>query len=311
MPNAPRPTQGQFILAFAVIYLIWGSTYLAIRFTIETLPPFLTAGLRFLCAGILLFAFIRFKERGPWPTLQQWRSALIIGGLLLLGGNGCVVWAEYTVPSGLAALFIATVPLWMVLLEWLWFKGSRPSAGMLAGIAMGLAGVWILTGFGSQSAERLHGPGAAALLVASISWTIGSLHARRVQWPSSIFLATGMQMMAGGVLLMLTGIINNELALINPAAFSFKSIAAFFYLIIFGSLCGFTAYIWLLNHAGVTLTSTYAFVNPVVAVLLGWLLAGEQLTARTASAAALIVLAVGVITFAHKSAPPARNKNNL
>ena len=186
----------QMIMAFAAVYLIWGSTYLAIRFTIETLPPFLSAGLRFLLAGLVLYTFIRLRMKEASPSKIQWKSALIVGGFLLLGGNGCVVWAEKYVPSGLAALFIAIVPLWMVLLEWFWHETKRPSIGVFIGIGIGFLGVWILMApdllhLGTHS---IHMGGAFLLLTASLSWSIGSVYSRRSHLPNSPFLSTAMQM---------------------------------------------------------------------------------------------------------------------
>ena len=288
-------------IAFAAVYLVWGSTYLAIRFTIETLPPLLTAGVRFLLAGIILSVFSYIKEGAMQVSREHWKSAFIIGGLLLLGGNGSVVWAEHFVPSGLAALVIAVTPLWMVLLQWLWQKGKRPSAGVLAGIAIGFMGVGILIAPDLRThVYQVHIGGTLALLLASLSWAVGSVYSRRVAVPKSPFLATGMQMICGGLLLVLAGLVQGEISLVHPASFSFKSIMAFIYLIFAGSLIGFTAYIWLLKNVGITKASTYAFVNPIVAVILGCLLAGEQLNMHIGLAACLIVAAVIIITLYHR-----------
>jgi len=289
------------ILAFAAVYFIWGSTYLAIRFTIETLPPFLSGGLRFFLAGLILFVFSLIKDKTLAVTVQHWRSALIVGGFLLLGGNGSVVWAEKYVPSGLAALIVATTPFWMVLLNWLWKKGAKPSMGVMLGMAIGFLGVGILIlpdlRVGSYSP---HLGGILALLFASFSWSIGSVYARTAKLPGSPFLSTGMQMMAGGFLLILWGCVHGEFLMIHPAAFSIKSIMAFIYLLFIGSLVGFTAYIWLLKNVGVTKASTYAFVNPVIAVFLGCLLANEQLNAHLVLAASLIIVSVVIITLYHR-----------
>ncbi|MDP2654398.1 MAG: drug/metabolite exporter YedA [Candidatus Omnitrophota bacterium] len=294
-----KVTRLRIAAAFAAVYLIWGSTYLAIRFAIETLPPFSMAGLRFLIAGIALYVFARYVRRHPAPEPRHWKPALIIGFLLLLGGNGGVVWAEQYVPSGLASLFIATVPLWMVLLEWLWHRQARPGTGVFAGIALGFWGVWLLMapGFSQNPHQPIHLGGTLALLTASLSWAVGSVYSRKAVLPDSPLVATGMEMTAGGACLLLLGLLQGEAAGWDPAAFSIKSVLAFLYLVVFGSLIGFTAYIWLLRAVGPARTSTYAFVNPVVAVLLGWGLGGEALTGRTILAALTIVAAVGVITF--------------
>jgi drug/metabolite transporter (DMT)-like permease len=293
--------------AFAAVYLIWGSTYLAIRFTIETMPPLLTAGFRFFLAGLVLYSFARGFKKEPAPALIHWRSAFITGGLLLLGGNGNVVMAQRVVPSGLASLMIATTPLWMVLLQWALGWGQRPSWGVMIGIVLGLAGVWFLL---APDLIHLNSGviplgGALMLLTAALLWSMGSLYSRKAPVPSSPWLSTGMQMIAGGGLLFGAGLCRGEAMMIHPSHFSFKSLAALMYLLFVGSLIGFTAYIWLLNNVGVARTSTYAFVNPVVAVLLGWAFAGEKLTSQTGLAAVFIILAVVVITINQTQIPTA------
>ncbi len=293
------------IIAFAAVYLIWGSTYLAIRFTIETLPPLLTAGLRFSLAGAVLYFFARLIKKEPVPSVVHWRSALITGGLLLLGGNGNVVMAQRTVPSGVASLMIATTPLWMVLLQWALGWGKKPSFGVLFGIALGFCGVWFLLApdLVHLSSRAIPLGGALMLLTAAMLWSIGSLYSRKAPVPSSPWLSTGMQMIAGGSLLFVAGLLRGEAGMIHPEHFSFRSITAFFYLLFVGSLIGFTAYIWLLNNVGVARTSTYAFVNPVVAVFLGWAFAGETLNPQTGLAAIFIILAVVTITLNQKESP--------
>jgi drug/metabolite transporter (DMT)-like permease len=289
------------IIALAAVYLIWGSTYLAIRFTVETLPPLLSAGLRFLVAGLLLYAFARLKNKEASPQKEHWKTAFISGGFLLLGGNGCIVYAERFVPSGLTALFIAIVPLWMVLLEW-WMARARPSAGVFVGIGMGFLGVWLLMApYHLHHGEHsIHLGGALLLLLASFCWAIGSIYSRNAHLPKSPLISTSMQMIGGGILMLLMGLVLGEYRHLHVSDFSAKSIEALIYLIVFGSLLGFTAYIWLLKNVGVARTSTYAFVNPVVAIFLGWALAGEKLDAQTAIAALFVLVAVIVITIYHK-----------
>lgn len=289
-----RESNIRMITAFMAVYLIWGSTYLAIRFTIETLPPFLSAGLRFFLAGLVLYAFARFKKGETAPLRKYWGPAFISGGFLLLGGNGSVVWAERYVPSGLAALFIAIVPLWMVLLEWWWHKTKRPSTGVFFSIGIGFLGVWLLMApdFLHLGSHGIHLGGALLLLLASFSWSIGSVYSRTADLPKSPFLSTAMQMIGGGVLLLLMGLVQGEYTHFHMLDFSAKSIGALIYLIIFGSLLAFTAYLWLLKNAGVARTSTYAFVNPVVAIFLGWAFAGEKLDVQTAIAAFFVLVAV-------------------
>jgi len=291
-----RPSTAKVVAAFAAVYVIWGSTYLAILYAIETLPPFLMAGVRFLIAGAVLYAWawLRGARR---PTRLHWKSALIVGGLLLLGGNGGVVWSEQRVASGLAALLVATVPLWMVLLEWMQRDGTRPDGRTLFGVALGLVGLALLVGPNALlGGERVDLLGAGVLVLGSLSWATGSLYARRAPLPESPLLGTAMEMLAGGALLTLLGLAVGEAGAVDLGAVSSRSFLSLLYLIVFGSLVGFTAYTWLLGVSTPARVSTYAYVNPVVAVLLGWAFAGEPLTPRMALAAAVIVGAVAAIT---------------
>ena len=294
-PIAPA-SRGQLFAAFAAVYVLWGSTYLAIRFAIETLPPWLMASARFVVAGGILYAIARARGAAR-PTRANWGAALLIGGLLLLGGNGAVVWAETRVPSGLTALLVATVPIWMVLLDWLQPGGNRPTRSVIAGLILGFIGLGVLIGpgeiLGRGQVDLL---GAAALTFGSITWAAGSVYSRRVRLPSSPLLATGMEMLGGGALLLILSLVTGEAASFAPAKVTTQSVLALLYLIVFGSLIGFTAYIWLLGHASAARASTYAFVNPVVAVVLGWAMANEELTPRMIGAAAVIVGAVALIT---------------
>jgi drug/metabolite transporter (DMT)-like permease len=301
--SGPAPSRAGVVAAFAAVYLLWGSTYLAILFAIETLPPFWMAATRFLTAGGLLYAWARWRGE-PAPRPVHWRSATVVGLLLLLGGNGGVVWAEQRVPSGLAALLVATVPLWMVLLDGAGRGWRRPPGQLLFGVGIGLAGVALLVGPGRFAGGHGADPlGAGVLLVASLCWTAGSLYARRAELPTSPFLGTAMQMLGGGAGLLVAGLVAGEGARLDLGAASGRSLAALAYLIVFGSLIGFTAYIWLLRVSTPALVSTYAYVNPVVAVLLGWAFAGEPLTPRTLLAAGVIVGAVVLITTFRSRAP--------
>lgn len=284
----------KLIAAFAAVYTIWGSTYLAIHFAIETLPPFLMAGVRFLVAGGILYTWARLRG-APRPAAVHWRSALVIGGLLLLFGNGGVVWAEQRVTSGQAALLAGTVPLWMVLLEWLRPGGKRPSMMTFAGLGIGVAGMLLLIGPGG-SGGGLDVPGALALSLAAFTWAVGSLYARGAELPSSGALTTAIQMLAGGALLFVTGLFLGEWGGVELAALSTRSVLALLYLVVFGSLIGYSAYIYILGAASPASVSTYAYVNPVVAVILGWALAGEELTARMMVAAGIIVGSVVLLT---------------
>jgi len=293
----------RLVAALASVYVIWGSTYLAIRFAVETLPPFLMAGVRFILSGGVLYAWARLRGAGK-PDWLHWRSATIIGTLLLLGGNGGVVWAEQFVPSGLTALLITSEPLWVVLLVWLMPGGHRPTGGVVLGMFLGLFGIILLVGPGHLLDGRgVHLGGAAVLFLASLSWAIGSLYSSKARLPDSAVLSTGMQMLSGGVVLAIFGTLMGDwsrLVLQNVSARSLFSLA---YLAVFGSIVGFSSYFWLLRNTTLTRASTYAFVNPVVAVFLGWAFAGEAITSRTLSATAIIVVAVMLVILRH--APPA------
>jgi drug/metabolite transporter (DMT)-like permease len=283
-------------LAFAAVYLIWGSTYLAILFAIETLPPLLMAAGRFLSAGALLYGVMRWQGVAA-PTRQEWLGGVMVGGLLLLGGNGMVVLAEQWVPTGIAALLVATVPLWMVVLEWLRPGGSRPTSGTLLGVALGLVGMGLLVGPTLAAGSSAINPfGVLLVLLAALSWAFGSLYSRQAALPSSPLMATAVEMVAGGALLLLAGTLTGEWSHFDPGAVSLRSLLAFGYLAVFGSLIAFTAYVWLLRVVNPALVATYAYINPVVAVFLGWAFVGETITARTMVATAVIVGAVALIT---------------
>jgi drug/metabolite transporter (DMT)-like permease len=292
-----HPHDGRrLIIAFAAVYLIWGSTYLAIRFAIETIPPLLMAGARFLVAGSALYAWVRVRHGVAKPDFHHWRAAALVGGLMLLGGNGGVVWAEQRVPSGITALLIATMPLWMALLDWLRPRGVTPTWRGLTGLVLGFAGAIVLVGPGELvGGGRVDPWGAGVLMCASLSWAIGSMRSRSARLPRSPLLATAMEMLAGGVLLTFLGLLTGEGARLDPSVVSLRSLLSLGYLIVFGSLVGFTAYIWILRKTTLARASTYAFVNPVVAVILGWALASEPLTLRTLLAAGVIVPGVWFI----------------
>lgn len=301
------PLKWRVVLAFAAIYLVWGSTYLAIRFAIETIPPYLMGGVRFLIAGGVLYGLLRWRGVKT-PTRLNWRAAAIAGGLLLWGGNGGVMLAEQYVPSSLAALIIAMVPLWMVLLNWKWGDRVKPSSGTAAGVALGLLGIVLIAAPGQSVAEGAVNPiGLVLLVLCSLSWSIGSLYSRRASLPANPLMSTALEMLAGGAMMLIAGLLLGQGAQIHFDQISVLSLSALGYLVVFGSLIGFTAYVWLLKVSTPARVSTYAFVNPVVAVFLGWALAGEQLSARELIAAGIIILAVVLITFtqAARSVPKA------
>jgi drug/metabolite transporter (DMT)-like permease len=287
----------QIVLAFAAVYVLWGSTYLAIRIGDETIPPFLLAGLRHMTAGLLLLGWLRLRSREPLAIHPlHWRSAAIIGGLMLLGGNGLVTWAERRVPSGLAALIVASVPIWMTLLHGLQTR-RRPHGIVLLGLALCVAGLafLVLPSGAAVASNHVDPLGAIALLAAALFWAIGSLYSRTAALPSSTLLATAMEMVAGGAILLATSTAVGEWRTFALAAVSTRSVLALAYLIVAGSLLGFTAYVFLLSATTPARVSTYAFVNPVVAVFFGWAIAGETVTLRTALSALLIVGAVALI----------------
>ena len=292
-----RPSPVKTVLAFAAVYVLWGSTYLAIRLAIDTLPPFLMTGTRFTLAGAILFTWAVLKGERFIPPLHLWRRALIIGAMLLLGGNGGVVFAERYVATGLAALLVSTEPLWVVILNWA-ISRQRPNWKVLLGILIGLAGVAMLVGNGLKSNGHSMWSlvGGGVVLVAAFSWAAGSVYSNRRPLQVSTLMSAGMQMMSGGVLLLLLGIATGDPQRLNLANASWTSIGAFFYLLVFGSLVGFTAYSWLLNNVAPARAATYAYVNPVVAVFLGWLIASEPLTREMLIAAAVIIGSVILIT---------------
>lgn len=280
--------------ALIVVYLIWGSTYLAIRYAVETTPPFLMAAVRFLISGGFLYTLRRCKG-DPRPEAVEWRSAAIIGIFLLVGGNGGVAWAEQFVTSSLAALLVATVPLWMVLIDTFRPAGERPGLAAVVGILIGFVGVVLLIGSAAGGADAANLPGAAALLFASLSWATGSIYGKSARLPASQLLGTGMQMLAGGVALMLLAIVRGEWSGFEMAAVSPRSALALAYLTVIGS-SAFVAYVWLLRVAPIPLVATYAYVNPLVAVLLGYFLAQESMTVHTLLAAGLIIGSVVLVS---------------
>lgn len=288
------------ILAFAAIYIFWGSTYLAIKYAIETLPPFLMAGTRFVVAGAILFAIARFSKDYETPKAAHWKTSFIVGTLLLLFGNGGVVFAEKYISSSLAALLVATEPFWVVLLSWLWLKGARPNLKVVGGLVLGFVGVWLLIGgqpaHDTDAGSSMQFFSALAIIVAAMSWATGSIYGLRAPVPKSAILTSAMQMLSGGIVLFAVSLISGEMFKFDVSQVSSNSIYGLIYLIIFGSLFGFTAYSWLLKNAEPAMVATYAYVNPVVAVFLGWLIASETFTTQMLIGAGVIVGSVALIT---------------
>ncbi|MEU1422194.1 EamA family transporter [Kitasatospora sp. NPDC005751] len=289
-------------LALAVVYVVWGSTYLAIRIALETMPSFLSAGARFLVAGLLLGGFVLFRE--GWAGLRldrrQFGSSALVGLLLLTGGNGLVVLGENSIPSGLTALLVAAVPLWMVLLTAA--TGDRPKPVELSGVLLGLAGLAVLSApaIGGDIAPA----GVIAVICATLTWAAGSFAAKRIPLPGNVFAGSAYQMIVGGLGNVVIGLARGEQQGLDVGAFSTRSWLALGYLVVVGSLVGFTAYAWLLQSAPLTLVATYAYVNPVVAVLLGSLVLAEPLTGPTLVGGAIVV--VGVCLVVSVSRLPAR-----
>jgi len=296
--SATHPSRTRLIwVGIAILYVVWGSTYLGIRIAVETLPPFILAGARFGLAGLVILAVALIRKRGriPMPTLREWRDMTIIGAALMAGGMGLVALGSQTVPSGITALLIAMMPLWVAVLGRI-FLGERLPAVAIAGVALGLVGVGILVGPSGSAAETFNPGGILVLLLSPVSWACGSLFsAHRARLPKDPLVATGGQMLAGAVILVAIAAVKGEFVGFRPEAASAESIAAFLYLTFVGSLIAFTAYVWLLKVAPLPLIATYAYVNPVVAVVLGAIVLQEPITPRTLVAGAVIIFAVALI----------------
>lgn len=301
--DAPGTTA--IVLAFAAIYLVWGSTYLAIRFAVETLPPFLMLFARFFTAGVLMYLFLRWRGESR-PTAREWFGGAVIGGLLLLGGTGAVGWAEQWIDSGLAALIVAIVPVWMVVLDWLGPERRRPTRAVIAGLVLGLVGVAVLVGpVDLSGGGRMQFIGSAVVVFGTLCWATGSVYGTHLPHPSSPWMSAALQMTAGGILLLMFGTAMGEWSRVDPSQMSARSLGALAYLVVFGSLIAFAAYVFLLRHEAPARVGSYAYVNPVVAVFLGWALASEPVTPRTIVAAVIILTGV-VLIVRHRAskAPP-------
>ena len=294
--SAPTPQAASPLAiwtALSAVYVIWGSTYLAIRFTVETAPPFLSAAARFVISGGLLYAWRRLAG-DPRPTREQWRNASIIGIFLLVGGNGGVVWASQFIPSSLAALLVATVPLWMILFDAL-RHGDKPHGPALIGILIGFCGAVLLVGWTANHATTEYLHGAIAVLVASCLWAVGSIYGKTAALPPSSVLTTGIEMLVGGVVLIFVALFFGEFGDFDPRAISSRSALALAYLTAIGPIA-FVAYAWLLRVAPIPLVATYSYVNPLVAIVLGYFLGNEILTPRILLAAGLIIGSVVLVS---------------
>ncbi|HNC08620.1 MAG TPA: EamA family transporter [Anaerolineales bacterium] len=289
-------------IALLALYIVWGSTYLGIKVAIETIPPFFHAAIRFLVSGLILVLWQKAAGR-EMPTRKQWISTAIIGNLLLVGGNGLVSWAEQFIPSGIAALIIGSVPMMLVIAEAIRPGGTKPSWQAILGLAIGFVGIFILVGPAefSGSEAKLDPFGVVALLGATILWAAGSTYSKTADLPKSSLMTTGAEMLMGSIGLLIVSLLTGELNGWNPAEVSTRSIVGLVYLITIGSIVGFGSYIWLLQNAPISLVATYAYVNPIVAVLLGYFFANEIMEPRIFVATAIII---GAVIFINNKGKP-------
>lgn len=294
--STAAPSKAKLLAAFGAIYFIWGSTYLAIKIAIETMPPFLMASARFLVAGSILFIWSRLRRPGVQMQSVHWLHAFMLGFLMLTVGNAMVVWSQLRVPSGIVALIVAIVPLWVVLIDWLRPGGVRPHGAVMVGVVVGLAGMALLIGPSALGNGDIDLMAAVALLIGSLSWSLATVFGKRARVPGYPPLTSAMQMLGGGLFMVMVALAAGEPARLDMGAISWQAYAAVGYLIVFGSIVAFSAYSWLLRVAHPARISTYAYVNPVVAMLLGWGFAGERLTTRTLIAAAVVLAGVALIT---------------
>jgi drug/metabolite transporter (DMT)-like permease len=296
-------TKAQTLLAFAIIYFVWGSTFLAIRIGVHEVPPFLYAAMRFAAAGLALYIWMLAKgERSP--TAREWASATLLALLIFVGDYGLLFWAEQRVPSGVAAVMLATIPAFMALCEIVLLRTQRLTVSLALALTIGMCGVAVLVSrslnLGGAPVDRA---GAVALIIGAINWSVASALSRKLPLPSSKVMSSGAQMLAGGVLLALGAALRGEFKGFDPRAVSTGAWLALLYLIVAGSIVGFTAYVWLLHHESPTKVGTYAYVNPVVAVLLGYFAGGEALGARTVVGSLCVLASVVMITTARRQKP--------
>ncbi|MBV8902267.1 MAG: EamA family transporter [Acidobacteriia bacterium] len=302
------PPRWKTLLAFGIIYFVWGSTFLAIRIGVHEVPPFLLAAMRFAVAGLVLYLWMLARgERSP--SRPQWLSALLLATLIFVFDYGLLFWAEQRVPSGLAAVLLATIPVFMTLSEVLLLRTQHLTPRLTAALLLGIAGVVVLI---SRSLHLGGAPvdsaGAVALLIASLSWSVASVLTRKLPLPSSKVMSSGIQMLSGGVLLALASAALGEFGRFHPTQVSRAAWLGLIYLIVAGSIVGFTAYLWLIHHQSPTKVGTYAYVNPLVAVLLGHFAAGEPLDLRTALGTTCVLISVVAITTAKQDRSPATNR---
>ena len=290
----PVDNRTRLLGAFFCVYVVWGTNFLAIRYMVETIPPMLAMGVRSVIAGAILYVWGRLRG-GSRPKLAEWGEAALAGAFLFLGAHGTLAWGETRVPSGIAALVMATIPVWMVLVDWLAAKGRRPAPAVWLGLASGVAGLIVLTDPASLRGQTASAVGLLVLLASPPCWAIGSIIARGQPKRHPLTMIAGMQLLAGGTMLLAASGAVGEFRGFDIGAVSARSLAALVYTIVFGSVLTLTAYLWMLNVVSAARVSTYAFVNPLIAVAIGWALAGEEITARTLVAAALILAGVAAV----------------
>ena len=307
MTSTARPATWKLLLAFAIIYLVWGSTYLAIRIGVREIPPFLMAGLRFTVAGLAMWAWMRGTGT-PSPTLREWRDATVLGTLMFLIDYACLFWAEQRVPSGIAAVILAMIPVCITLLEIIFLRTQRLSLRLALGLAVGIIGVVVLTNPWASSGEAsINRGGVIALLVSCCGWSIGTIVTQRLTLPASKPMSAAAQMLSGGIQLLVLAAVTGEFTHFRAQNISASAWLSLVYLIIAGSIIGYTAYVWLLHYESPTRVGTYAYVNPVVAVILGSTLGGEVMGRRTIAGTALIVISViAITTIKRKQSNPER-----
>ncbi|WP_026462440.1 EamA family transporter [Adhaeribacter aquaticus] len=304
--NNIKPPKWQIYLAFAAVYIIWGSTYLGVKFTLESMPPLLMSGFRFIVTGSILFLYCRFVKKMTAPTWANIKAAGIIGTLLIMVGNGTMALGVQTVPSSVAALLIATTPLWFAILGWIFYGDTRPNFFIIAGLLLGLIGIVFLIGPGQLTSHAIDLGGSIIILGGAFSWAFGSLYAAHSKNLAAPLVSTSLQMLTGGLLLTFLSLVKGEFQLFHVEKLSVKSLLALAYLIFVGSLVGYTAYSWLIRVVPPSQASTYAYVNPLVAVLLGWLFGGETISLQMIVAGAFIL--PGVVLILKSKARPQRVK---
>lgn len=298
------PPKWQIYLAFAAVYIIWGSTYLAMKFAIETIPPLLMSAVRFVIAGSFLLAYCVLVKKMPLPTWSQVKAPVITGFLLIMVGNGGMAWAEQTVPSSVAALLVATTPLWFAAFGWLFYGDNRPNIFMISGLVLGMTGMVVLIGPSQLNGQAVDLGGTLIIMTGTLCWAFGSLYAAHTKNMAAPLVSTALQMLAGGLFLSVLALFHGDFEAFHVEKVSNKSLMALGYLIVFGSWVGYTSYSWLIRVVPPSQASTYAYVNPLVAVLLGWLLGGESITTQMLLAGAFIL--PGVVLILKSKAKPVK-----